>query len=161
MATANDFWTRVVKGTESQCWPWKKALFHGGHGAVIFEGRQDRAHRVAWILVRGPIPPGMCVLHKCDNPPCCNPSHLFLGTRSDNIADRHAKGRDARGARSGRRTKPFSTAGESNGRAKLTRKCVQEIKILRSNGLTLSQLAASYGVGISAIHRIVSGKGWI
>ena len=86
--------------------------------------------------------------------------HLFLGTKTDNAADRHAKGRDARGERSGRKTKPFSTAGVDNGRAKLTPELVAEIKNRRASGMTLVALATAYGVGLSNISRIVRGRSW-
>lgn len=64
-----------------------------GHRRIWFEGRMRLAHRVAWMITNGPIPDGLCVLHRCDNPPCVNPAHLFLGTVQDNNADRDAKGR--------------------------------------------------------------------
>ena len=64
-----------------------------GYGSIKINGKMVGSHRVAWELANGPIADGMCVLHHCDNPPCCNPDHLFLGTRKDNANDRDAKGR--------------------------------------------------------------------
>lgn len=64
-----------------------------GHRQIWFEGGMRLAHRIAWTITRGPIPDGLCVLHRCDNPPCIDPEHLFLGTVQDNNADRDAKGR--------------------------------------------------------------------
>lgn len=87
------FWDRKTV-TESGCWEWIGSKRHFGYGQVYFKGRPGRkAHRVAWERTYGPIPEGMGVLHKCDNPPCINPDHLFLGTPEDNVQDMFKKGR--------------------------------------------------------------------
>ncbi len=97
MSTEDRFWSKVGKGGEGDCWEWKAGRFGNGYGhftttrAGIQSGH--RAHRFAWVLATGPIPEGLCVLHKCDNRPCCNPQHLFLGTDLDNARDRDQKGR--------------------------------------------------------------------
>lgn len=75
------------------CLEWNKYRLPVGYGRTRYEGQNILAHRMAWILINGSIPDGMCVLHRCDNPPCCNVEHLFLGTRKDNTADMIAKGR--------------------------------------------------------------------
>jgi hypothetical protein len=75
------------------CILWAKSRSSKGYGAAYYEGRQIGAHRLAWILAHGPIPPGMNVCHRCDNPPCVNVDHLFLGTPGDNNRDTVAKGR--------------------------------------------------------------------
>ncbi len=82
-------------GGPDACWPWTGPRDHKGYGRV---GRSHKAHRLAWESVNGPIPQmpghhGACVLHRCDEPPCCNPAHLFLGTNRDNVADMKRKGR--------------------------------------------------------------------
>lgn len=90
------FWRRVDRsGGPDACWPWMRVPSTGGYGLAKYKGRRRIASRVAWELTNGPIPGGMQVLHHCDNPPCCNPAHLFLGTVADNVADMIAKGRAA------------------------------------------------------------------
>lgn len=91
--TPEQFWARVERG--DGCWLWQGMTISGGYGRVGWRGMKAVAHRVAWELTYGPIPEGLWVLHRCDNPPCCNPEHLFLGSRLDNIADMVAKGRGA------------------------------------------------------------------
>jgi hypothetical protein len=114
------FWAKVNKDgptmphMESPCWVWTAFKNQGKYGMVGVGGRKVRlAHRVSWILSNGPIPHdgsahGICVLHRCDNPSCVNPSHLFLGTNADNVRDKTSKGRNnaPQGDRHGSRTKP-------------------------------------------------------
>lgn len=85
-------------GRPDECWPWRGSIDKDGYGYFASDDRtrQLRAHRTAFELAGGVVPPGRHVLHLCDNPPCCNPSHLFVGTNLDNIADKVSKGR-ARG----------------------------------------------------------------
>jgi hypothetical protein len=91
------FWRYSNEGEPDQCWEWTgKARHPFGYGVFGLGTRQAgtmQAHRFSYQLYVGPIPDGMCVLHKCDNPPCVNPDHLFLGTRADNNHDMIAKGR--------------------------------------------------------------------
>jgi hypothetical protein len=91
MTPTERFWTRVDKSGE--CWVWTGAHLPTGYGRLTGAKRGMYAHRFSWELHNGPIPDGLLVCHKCDNPPCVRPDHLFLGTNVDNIRDRDAKGR--------------------------------------------------------------------
>lgn len=95
------FWSRVQIGGNDECWPWLGAKKAAGYGNITIESGVVRttigSHRLAWEYANGrSVPTGMCICHRCDNPPCCNPKHLFLGTQADNMADKIAKGRDPR-----------------------------------------------------------------
>ena len=83
----------LMVGPQGKCWEWRGNRDVDGYGRFRWNYEMFGAHRVAWELAHGPVPAGMLVLHRCDNPPCCNPDHLWLGTNVENIADRHAKGR--------------------------------------------------------------------
>lgn len=169
--------TRLVP--ETGCWEWtltKERPPLLAYGRCYFGKRYRHAHRVVWELLKGPIPEGMCVLHRCDNPPCCNPDHLFLGTLADNAADRDAKGRTAKGDRSGARRYPERWSrgdkhwtrlrpndvpvGEDAATAKLSASDVFDIRQKRNQGVTLQRLAIEFGVGISTIARIAKGVSW-
>ena len=94
------FWSRVE--FSPHCWVWVGPTNDKGYGQIRVGGRGSRCllvHRLSWELHYGPIPPGMCVLHHCDNPPCVRPDHLFLGTLADNNRDMYRKGRDNNGQR--------------------------------------------------------------
>jgi hypothetical protein len=88
---ADRLWARVARG--EGCWEWQGPRSSGGYGRISIGRRTCSTHRVAWEITHGPIPDGMYVLHHCDNPPCCRPDHLFLGTLSDNMQDAVRKGR--------------------------------------------------------------------
>lgn len=106
---ADRLWPKVDKsGGAAACWPWTAARDPKGYGTIRSDiGRANKfAHRAAWEVTNGAIPDGLLVCHRCDNPPCCNPAHLFLGTHADNMADCSAKGRTCRGDRHGSRLHP-------------------------------------------------------
>jgi hypothetical protein len=146
---ADRLWPKVVKG--DGCWPFTGHRCRGLHGQILGEnGRIIGAHRAAWIVTYGPIPAGMYVCHKCDNPPCCRPDHLFLGDAGVNNADRDAKGR--------RRDAP--PRGEANANARVTAEQVREMRRLRAEGWIYAQLAERYGMTIASAQRICTRAVW-
>ncbi len=92
---AVNFWRKVRRGAPDECWPWEGNR-RNGYGVFVFGRKAHAAHRFAFEVVHGDVPGGLGVLHSCDNPPCCNPAHLWAGTQIENIADRDAKGRSSR-----------------------------------------------------------------
>lgn len=98
-STPDDFWNRVSVGAVDECWEWTGARTSYGYGSVGYQRKSWLAHRLALYLTTNQSPESVC--HTCDNPPCCNPNHLFGGTRKDNNEDRHAKGRSRGGANAG------------------------------------------------------------
>ncbi len=140
-------------GGSDACWAWTKGrnFRRGGYGKIKIRGKDRGAHRVAWELENGPIPEGMLVCHRCDNPPCCNPSHLFLGSHADNNHDRDAKGRHV--AR--------DCSGANNGRARLARADVDVIRTAyREDRTSQAVLAAEFNVSRRAIYAIVNDRTW-
>lgn len=143
------FWIKFDRPKEG-CWEWKASRTTFGYGLIGRFGRGNliQAHRLAWLLFNGPIPDGLCVLHKCDNPPCVRPGHLFLGTKKDNSIDRNKKGRNS------------CRKGENNGRSKLTVDKVKQIRKLRRQGLELQQLSKMFATPISTIIKVVYKQTW-
>ena len=145
-STIARFWAKVDKS--SDCWKWL-AGGNSGYGSFWLNNKQQRAHRVSWTIHNGPIPDGLCVLHYCDNPPCVNPAHLFLGSTIENNIDRDNKGRTAR------------QKGELHGGVKLTEIEVVEIRHRYIvGGITQQELGDKYGVTRPNIGYIVNRKSW-
>lgn len=162
------FWAKVDKpGGPTGCWPWtghRTALEYG----VLYTGsrsskRQELAHRVSWELANGPIPPGLFVCHHCDNPPCVNPRHLFVGTPAANALDRDRKGRHRtlRGDEHPQRIDPAKVLrGERSGQSKLTDDAVRTIRRERAEGVPLRVLADRYGMSLPAISAAATRRRW-
>ncbi|HXI16800.1 MAG TPA: HNH endonuclease [Chloroflexota bacterium] len=142
------FWSKVDK--TGDCWLWTAYRNKGGYGAVQTAARYEApvlAHRAAWELTHGAIPPGVFVCHSCDTPACVNPAHLFLGTDRDNKVDMMNKGRLPLGSRSVK--------------AKLTEAQVIDIRQrYAAGGVRQIDLAAEYGVRDSTINRAIKRRGW-
>ncbi len=161
-ADARRFWSKVRK--TDWCWLLTAGTFDNGYGAFQFDGRLQKAHRVAWMLVRGAIPDGLFVCHHCDNPPCVNPAHLFVGTQEDNHADMMAKRRwyTAHGEPHWTAIHPhLITRGTRNGNAKLTDADILEIREFSAAGdVSRASLAKRFGVTSNTISSIVRGVIW-
>lgn len=143
------FWRFVVK--TDGCWVWRGATTRGygfiGVGRIEGKHRSRYAHRVSWELANGHVPDGLHVLHRCDNRPCVNPGHLFLGTNADNIADRMAKGR--------------SLIGVINPAAKLNDEAVRIIRRRSAEGATSTELAAEFGISRRAVRAVMARRTWV
>ncbi len=153
------FWARVEKSDEPEgCWIWTGPKLPTGYGTWGGGRNRGYAHRTAFELARGPIPSGQWVLHRCDNPSCVRPDHLFLGTPKDNSQDMVEKGRLWFKARPEGLKK---LQGENHSCAKLTWAQVREIRRLWcETGLALEEIASPYPVGSEHIGRIVRNRSW-
>lgn len=149
------FWARVDNRGNENCWPFLGAHTTDGYGHFQVGSRRDGsrrmvyAHRLAWELTHGKIPQGQLACHKCDQPSCCNPSHLFLGSSADNVADMDAKGRRVATA----------MKGERHGRAKLTDDDVRNIRRIAGHESRRST-SIRFGVTEKTIGSIQRGDTW-
>lgn len=157
---ADSFWARLDK--TGDCLEWTGYRDPEGYGQVWFEGGHEDTHRLAWRLANGPIPEGMVIRHfVCDNPPCCNPEHLRIGTLLDNIADMIGKRRQSQGASHGSRTHPDAVPrGERHHAAKLTVEIVRRIRELHAGGATHGAIAPMFGVSTGTVSKIVLRQRW-
>jgi HNH endonuclease len=154
---ADRFWSKVKK--TNSCWLWIGNHYHGWYGRVRICGRSEGTHRAAWILTYGPVPDGMWVLHKCDNPLCVRPNHLFLGTSKDNVADCVAKDRQFRGKRD---NAYLWKRGEDHHSHKLIEADVRELRRLWESGEVSNKtaLARRFGVDPSTVRSVLNRTNW-
>ena len=138
------FWSKVDK--QGDCWIWTATRNSGGYGRARMKGRRYLTHRLVYMWLVGPIPDELHVLHRCDNPPCCNPDHLFLGTDMDNVHDAITKGRHVR--------------GEKAGRSVLCEADVIGIRSCASNGVNFVQIARRYGISHRTARSVVRRETW-
>ena len=157
------FWNKVAKNNENDCWVWTGHVDKDGYG--LFKESSSpkdanvRAHRMAYRLIYGNFENEMWVLHSCDNPPCCNPSHLFLGTAKDNAADRDKKNRQCKGERHWVKAHPEKVPrGENAGKTKYTDQQVKEVLKLRKNNVPTRKIAVIIGMSRSNVLHIIKRR---
>lgn len=143
--SATRFEQKIEYEPNSGCWLWAGAADGRGYGFFYNERRTTKAHRQSWLLFRGEIPRGLCVLHRCDTPACVNPGHLFLGTHADNSLDCALKGRLAK------------ARGEDNARAILSE---SDVRAILANHQTDSLVATQFGVTDATIAAVRQGRTW-
>ncbi len=148
--TLNDvtrFMDRVQRGAPNECWRWTRGKNKSGYGQLFVGGTMTSASRMAYAIANDYVPRSdEQVCHRCDNRLCCNPAHLFLGSLQDNMADRNAKGRQARGVR--------------HATAKLDEAGVRAVRALRDEGLSLRGIAKRLGVSHCTALAVLQGKRW-
>lgn len=142
------FWSKVKKlDGEDACWVWTKCHNGVGYGMIGANGKEFLAHRLSFEEEYGKIPDGYFICHKCDNPACVRPTHLFAGTHSENMADMKKKGR--------------GNIGELNARSKLTKEKVLKIRAEYALGnITYKKLAQKFGVTLEAIYAVIKRRNW-
>jgi hypothetical protein len=139
---------KLVERKATGCHEWIGSKFQSGYGAVNWAGKKWRAHRLSYTLFVGPIPSEGQVLHRCDNPKCVNPNHLFLGDPKANAQDRTKKGRNN------------AECGERRHSSKLDESKVRAIRQLFHSGKAAAELGRLYQVSASSIQRIVLRQSW-
>lgn len=150
------YWTFVDKDATNGCWEWTGCKCTNGYGGFSVVNKMFKVHRLSWLIHYGDMPEiegsdyrGTCVLHKCDNPSCVNPAHLFLGTHKENMTDMINKGRKN------------ASKGEHRYNSKLTEKRVKFIRSWYSyGGITYKDIAAAYGLNETTVSRAINKVSW-
>lgn len=146
-------------GGNDACWLWRGNTDEYGYGRIAFRGKDYLAHRASYLLAHGDLPDDLLVCHTCDNPPCVNPAHLFLGTHQDNSDDKIRKGRLLVGEQHPVKKHPgCMPRGERHHAAKLTEGIVREIRSRADAPVSL--LAHEYGVSVTAIYDVRARRRW-
>lgn len=146
------FWSKI--DTSGECWEWRAHTSPKGYGTMSIGRTRIKAHRFSWMLANGPIDPGVCVLHACDNPRCVRVSHLFLGSILDNNLDAIRKGRLVPNVQ--------PRYGVDNGTAKLNDEKVREIRRIYDpvSGLSAPVIGRMFGVSKTTIRLAVKRQTW-
>lgn len=143
------FRSKFDRGGPDECWNWKAGKAGNGYGSLRIGTFKNPskiyAHRLAWELENGPIPEGLCVCHRCDNPACVNPAHLFVATHTENMNDRNSKGH-----------LPY---GELQGASKLKTEQVLEIRRIQHDR-SITDIAKLFGVSLAQVSRIIKRQRW-
>jgi len=142
------FWSKVaITADDEKCWEWHGWKDKDGYGSIRPDPySHTRTHRFSWMITYGNIPDGLQVLHKCDNPPCCNPKHLFLGTTQENTKDRDNKGRGIK--------------GEGHHQHRLTNEQVDYIREHYLRDVKTRDLATMFGVSTTTIYNVAKRLQW-
>lgn len=144
------FWSKVNRGEADDCWEWQGSRTGRGYGTIRLGGKSYGAHRLAWEIAHGELPKELCVCHRCDNPPCCNPAHLFAGTYRDNSQDALAKGRL-------NITSLPVLRGNRSPNAKLTE---AQVRMIRRSPEPAKTISVAYGVSHQTIYLIRNRRIW-
>lgn len=156
LASGLRFWSFVSGRDGPGCWEWSGARVEGYGSFYVRPGLSVKAHRAAWMLAAGgDVPVGMMLCHRCDNPACVCPEHLFPGTARDNLRDASRKGRLAYSDERRR-----ARSGEGNPFARLTWAAAREIRARRAAGATYRELCDAFGVGSGTIAAVLTGRTW-
>jgi hypothetical protein len=140
------FWAKVAKGAPDQCWPWQGTRHCKGYGLITFRQKTQKAHRIVVMLTTGAMPPSeQPVIHSCDNPPCCNPSHVHAATYRENAVDMFQKGRAHR------------PRGAQHSQSKLTD---AQVLAIRADMRPQRAIAKEYGVSQPLIGMVKRGEIW-
>jgi len=141
------FWSKVDRRSDDECWNWTGAKLRDGYGSIRKYHKLFQAHRLSYIIHYGDVIANLCVLHKCDNPSCVNPKHLFLGDHLINARDKVSKNRQAK--------------GEAHPKSKLTGVEIQKIRELYENGsISMRKIAKQFGMCYSEINAIINKRTW-
>jgi hypothetical protein len=169
--TTNQLPERFMNKVEAtkNCWVWKAAHTGNGYGVYTVQKKNIYAHRFVWSFINGEIPKGMVVCHRCDNPSCVNPKHLFIGTQKENLSDMKNKGRSAVGPKHRSKKHPeLVLHGEQIGNSKLTEEQVRKIREEYRPGkpgvkseTSLTGIAKKYGVAFQTISKIINNRRWV
>lgn len=167
----------IIPDNLDACWEWQAGTIYFGYGHFWYNRKGVTAHRFIYEIATGHAPQHLCVCHSCDNPRCCNPNHLWLGTSPENTQDSTNKNRRAKGSKHGSRTKPETVhrgdshyarrypqklaRGEKHGNSKLSDVIVREMRDKHNQqGISMRKLATMYNVSRPTVRRAISGKTW-